>query len=102
MQAFLTDVCIRGWHTLFKNKPAEQVSNINLLSEAGLKGQIVVVLCGPFTTTQKALALRKTAVRPDKVVSAFRWLQANNFHYKDVVIPDPDDLPMPFIIEEGV
>jgi hypothetical protein len=93
---------IRGWHTLFKNKPAEQVANMSQISEAGLKGQIVVVLCGPFTTTQKALALQKTAVRPDKVVAAFRWLQANNFHYKDIVIPDPDDLPVPFIIEEGV
>jgi hypothetical protein len=93
---------IQGWHTLFKNRPSENIANISLVTEAGLRGQIVVVLCGPFTTTQKALALAKTTVRPEKVIRAFEWLKENNLFYKDIIIPEAEDLPKPFVIEEKV
>jgi hypothetical protein len=32
---------------------------------------------------------------------AWMWLKANNFRYKDDVIPHVDDIPLPQIIEEN-
>jgi hypothetical protein len=72
-----------------------------MLTESGLKGLILVVLCGPFTSTQKALILKQIHIDPRKVVVAWMWLKANNFRYKDDVIPHVDDIPLPQIIEEN-
>jgi hypothetical protein len=92
---------IKGWHTFFPNRATENVGNLSMLSESGLKGLILVVLCGPFTSTQKALVLRKVHVDPRKVVAAWSWLKQNNFRYKNDVIPNVDDIPPPRIIEEN-
>ena len=93
---------IKGWHTFFKNRPAGNVGNVVMLSESGLKGVILVVLCGPFTTTQKALVYKAVAINPEKVVKAWCWLKANNYRYKDCVIPDLDSIPVPKIVEEDM
>ena len=61
---------IKGWHTFFKNRPSDNVGNLMQLTDGGTKGLILVVLCGPFTMTQKALTLKKTAVDPTKVIKA--------------------------------
>ena len=71
------------------------------LTDAGTKGLILVVLCGPFTTTQKALTLKKTAVDPEKVVKAWHWLKANNFRYIEDRIPNINDIPLPYIVQEN-
>jgi len=57
---------IKGWHTFFKNRPSDNVGNLMQLTNAGTKGLILVVLCGPFTTTQKALTLKKQPLIPKK------------------------------------
>ena len=44
----------------------------------------------------------KTMVNRQKVVAAFEWLQKNNFHYKDMVLPQEDEIPIPIIIEENL
>jgi hypothetical protein len=93
---------IRGWHTIFRNRPAHNVSNLELLAGSGLKGTIVVTLCGPFTSTQRALVMKTCQVRPELVVIAFHWLKDNNFHYKDFNIPDINDIPLPIICDEKV
>jgi uncharacterized CHY-type Zn-finger protein len=92
---------IKGWHTFFKNRSSENVGDLTMLSESGLKGLILVVLCGPFTATQKALILNKVAVDPLKVVAAWRWLKANNYRFRDDVIPNVDDIAIPKIVEEN-
>jgi hypothetical protein len=92
---------IKGWHTFFKNRSTDNVGNLTMLTESGLKGLILVVLCGPFTSTQKALILKQIHIDPRKVVVAWMWLKANNFRYKDDVIPHVDDIPLPQIIEEN-
>jgi len=86
---------IQGWHTFYENRPAMNVANISNLADAGMKGQLLVVLCGPFTSTQQALARKQTLVNVDKVIAAFEWLKANNYHYRDIDIPNADDLPIP-------
>jgi hypothetical protein len=93
---------IKGWHTFFKNRTSDNVGNLSMLSESGLKGLILVVLCGPFTTTQKTLVLRKVAIDPLKVVAAWRWLKENNYRFKDDVIPHVDDIPIPKIVAENM
>ena len=93
---------IQGWHTFYENRPANNIANINNLADAGMKGQLLVVLCGPFTTTQIALARAQVLVNTDKVLAAFNWLKQNNYHYRDIVIPCADDLPIPQIVENGL
>lgn len=92
---------IKGWHTLYGNKVGENIFRANQLSEAGLNGQLLVVLCGPFTSTQKAIALQKVKVRPDKLILAFEWLKKNNIYYKDMIIPQAEDLPTPQILDNS-
>ena len=93
---------IQGWHTFYENRPAANVANINNLADAGLNGQLLVVLCGPFTKTQVALARAQTLVNAGKVIAAFEWLKLNNYHYRDVAIPLAEDLPIPQIVADDM
>jgi hypothetical protein len=93
---------IQGWHTLYENKPGAIASQIETLSNAGMKGQLLVVLCGPFTSTQRAVTRARTLVNAHKVIDAFKWLKENNFHYADIVIPNIEDLPVPRIVENNM
>lgn len=92
---------IQGWHTLFKNRPTENVANLTRIADSGMKGIVLVVLCGPFTETQVALTMAKTAVRPELVIAAWAWLKANNFRYAEDDIPSIDSLPEPYYIHDN-
>jgi hypothetical protein len=59
---------------------------------------ISVILVGPFTTTQKAMAKERTSVRPRFVKAAFHWLKENNILYRDYVLTD-DEIIQPEIID---
>ena len=52
--------------------------------------------------TQKALTLKKTAVDPEKVVKAWHWLKANNFRNNKDKIPNIDDIPLPYVVQENM
>ena len=80
---------IVGWHSMFENSVETNVSNIQLMIEAGLQSEFLCVLCGPWTRIQLDKVKNAYRVRPDKVIEAFEWLKKNNVHYKDIVIPDP-------------
>ena len=93
---------IQGWHTFYKNNTSTLVGHLDNLSQAGMRGMLLVVLCGPFTTLQKQLTRKKTVVNAEKVIRAFMWLKANNFEYRQVTIPHVDDLPIPQIVENDL
>ena len=93
---------IQGWHTFFRNRPSHNVANLEQLQLSGMKGSILVVLCGPFTKTQHAMIMDKVMVKPEKVIAAMKWLKENNFQYKDEIIPEEGDVPLPEIITENV
>lgn len=93
---------IRGWHTFFKNRHTSNVADLHRLQDAGVDGNIMVILCGPFTSTQRALTMEATKVDPVKVLAAFRWLKENNFYYQNDEIPNVDELPQVQIIQEEV
>ena len=93
---------IKGWHTFFKNRPGDNVGNLQMLTESGMKGVVLVVLCGPFTTTQRALVFESVSVNPEKVVKAWHWLKENNFRYANDEIPDLASIPLPQIVEENM
>ena len=93
---------IRGWHTFFKNRNTSNVAQLQNLQLSGMKGSILVVLCGPFTTDQKALTYEKVQVDPKKVIKAFHWLKKHNYHYKDDVLPLENDIPVPVIVENDL
>ena len=91
---------IKGWHTFFKGRPGDNVGNMTLLTKNGWKGQIMVVMCGPFTNEQAKLTRSKTSVCPYKIIRAWRWLKANNYRYLLIDIPHIDDIPLPYIMDE--
>ena len=93
---------IQGWHTFYQNRPGYNIATVDNLTDAGLKGQLLVVLCGPFTSMQKAKTLARIQVRPEKVITAFYWLKQNNYHYRDITIPLPEDLPITKIHQEDM
>ena len=93
---------IHGWHSMFENKADKNVKDVNGLLNLGFKGEIVCVLCGPFTTTQDALTRTQMTIRPEKVIEAFKWLFENNYYYKNndkFVMPNENDIPQVVILD---
>jgi hypothetical protein len=61
--------------------------------------KICVILCGPFTATQRVIARKKTEVNWAKVQLALQWLTCNNHLYASLKI-DKTDLQEPTFIEK--
>ena len=93
---------IQGYHTFYHNKAAETLGTMETMLSEQMNGNLLVVLCGPFTSTQKALVLKQTQVSVTKMRAAFEWLKENNYHYKNMTIPEHNELPIPVIYEENV
>ena len=91
---------IRGWHTFYKNRTKENISSLQTLEKIGIKGNIMVVLCGPFTSSQKAAVMEATHLRPKKVINAMHWLVSNNYHYNIGDIPKEDEFPKIIVMED--
>ena len=91
--------CIKGWHTLFRNPYQRNVANLNSLADSGMQGNIYVILSGPFTTDQQAIARAASSVNRAKVVAAMQWLIKNNIHYKGDSIPTEDEIPLPVVLD---
>ena len=91
---------IHGWHAMYENDPDDNVETVQELIKAGLGGEIYVVLCGPWTSTKKALAKQQYTVRADKMKKAFDWLKKNNFHFKDCGDTSTFTYRQPVIIED--
>ena len=41
-------------------------------------------------------------VDPIKVIKSWQWLKENNFRYKDEKIPNIDDVPLPYVVQENM
>lgn len=91
---------IKGWHTFFNNRPSDNVGNLLQLVDAGMEKIILIVLCGPFTATQKAMTMKSTKINPQNVIDAWHWLKHNNIRYKDDEIPDISEIPLPQYVED--
>ncbi len=91
---------IRGWHTFFRNRSANNVASIGVLANSGMHGNIMVILSGPFTPLQTAITKKATQVDAAKVRRAWFWLKNNNYHYKDDIIPNESDIPQPILIDD--
>jgi hypothetical protein len=70
------------------------------MTKSGWKGHILVVMCGLFTSEQALLRRAKTRVDPQKVIAGWVWLKTNNFRYKDVTIPNIDDIASPYLLDK--
>jgi hypothetical protein len=90
---------IKGWHTFFKGRPEANVGNLTPMTEREWKGNILVVWCGPFTTEQASVTRAKTSVDRHKIILGWRWLKSNNYRYKDVTIPNVDDILLPYLLD---
>lgn len=91
--------CVTGWHTFFRNPHQRNAENINSLADSGMNGNIYVVLSGPFTKDQVAVAKRAVSVNRDRIIKALNWLKENNIHYRNEIIPDVDEVPLPILLE---
>ena len=92
---------IRGWHNLYENDVEGIARTLNEVSEyTGGKNVILCILLGPFTPLQKQFVKNKMMVTPEKVIRALRWLKHNNDLYRDITIPNRDDLATPLIIDD--
>lgn len=91
---------VYGWHAIYENQVDANLASVQQLVDAGMQGELVCVLCGPFTTTQKALVRAQLTVRPDRLIAAFQWLKVHNHYFKDFTIPNIEDIPLPYIYED--
>ena len=62
------------------------------------ENSINIVLTGPFTKRQHTITKDRVRVNPDKVITALKWLKANNRLYSDIDI-NKDAIPAPQIID---
>lgn len=89
---------VYGWHALYENNIEQNVGNIEQLVRAGLTGEIVCVMCGPFTKTQKMIARSHMTVRYEFVRRAFEWLKIHNHFFYDMTIPEDHEVRSPVIL----
>ena len=92
---------IKGWHTLYDGKVEHVASTLRQLPALGVDNIVTCVLCGPFTNQQVAHIKNRVSIDCEKVVAAIKWLKANNPLYADVEIPNAEDIPPPFIIDNN-
>ena len=114
---------IRGWHSLYYNDLDAVNGVVNWCNEAttrrhqqgesndSLGGEenaekklyiptIAVVLCGPFTSSQRAKVREKTEVRWEKMQNALLWLKANNPLYAEYDLPT-DAMLKPIFLDKA-
>jgi hypothetical protein len=89
---------IKGYHTFYKNRPVDNVVNLTQIADAGIKGNIVVLLCNTFTVMQHITTKERTSVDVRKCVAALEWLIGNNYKYANVTIPHIDNFPVPQLV----
>jgi hypothetical protein len=92
---------IRGWHTFFEASVGQSIGVLQQTEAWNLRNGMFVILCGPFTSGQKAAVLRRMILRRDKVIKAYKWLRVNNKQYENEHIPNPEELPEPCIIDQS-
>lgn len=89
---------IFGYHSMFENRAEKTMADIKYLLEAGLEGEILCVLCGPFDEVQFDRTMKYFKIRTEKVLAGFEWLKQNNHFYKDIRIPDESEIVQPHIV----
>ena len=67
--------------------------NVQDLTNSGLEGEFICVLCGPWTEIAAERVRKACAVRPQNAINACEWLKENNVYFKDIEIPDGEDSP---------
>jgi len=91
---------MRGWHNLYENDVEGIARTLNQVSEYSGDNVILCILMGPFTPLQKQFVKNNMLVRPDYVLRAFHWLKQHNQLYRDITIPNENDLATPLIIDD--
>ncbi len=90
---------IRGWHTLFDGRVDHVASTLQQLPSLNVNNVIACILCGPFTNVKCMKIKEQVMVRSHLNIRAIMWLKENNKLYKDVEIPNAEDLPTPIIVD---
>jgi hypothetical protein len=92
---------VRGWHTFFEASVGQSIGVLQQTESWNLRNGMFIVLCGPFTSGQKAAVLRRMILRRDRVIRADTWLRENNIQYENEKVPNPEELPEPCIIDQS-
>ena len=88
---------ICGYHSMFENRNEKTMGDIQCLLDAGLRGEILCVVCGPFDKIQFENIEQHFKVRPEKVITAFEWLKTNNHCYEKARMPNESEIIQPQI-----
>ena len=79
---------IKGWHSFYDvdvGHTAAVLRDVKRLTESD---NIAIILCGPFTSEQRARVMRKVRINIPWVLEAFKWLQNHNRLYANMPTPE--------------
>jgi hypothetical protein len=49
---------------------------------------------------QAKITGERTRVDPHKIIAGWVWLKQNNYRYETIEIPNVDDIPLPYIMDD--
>ena len=75
---------MRGNMTFMRIKEERIAAAVAQMKQTGLTKHILVILSGQMTSTQKMLALTKSKIRTEKVITALEWLCENHKNWKHI------------------
>jgi soluble cytochrome b562 len=93
--------CVSLWHQMHFNDCEHTLGSIERIEEYKIPSIMVCTLSGPFTSDQRALALKRVSIDIQKVKIALHWLISNNVLYKNLKVPEDDDFPVPVIVDHS-
>lgn len=93
--------CISLWHQMHFNDCEHTLASIERTSEYRMPTVMMCSLSGPFTSSQKVMALKRVSIDLSKVKNALLWLIENNTLYKHLRLPSDEHFPVPVIIDNS-
>jgi hypothetical protein len=93
--------CISLWHQMHFNDCEHTLASFEIFNEYKLPKIMMCTLSGPFTSQQKAKALKRISVDTSKIMRALIWLVKHNVLYKDLNLPGDNEFPIPVIIDHS-
>ena len=79
---------MKGWHSFHDVGVGHTTAVLDDVKKLTKSSNIAVVLCGPFTPTQKTRVMKKVKVNIPWVLEAFEWLKENNGLCADMQTPE--------------
>ena len=90
---------MKGWHSMYYNDLSHFEAVEEHVQRLHKSPTISVIMAGPFTKSQKVLALERTTIDWRRIDYALHWLKRNNPLYQNFAIPAGDRV-QPILVDE--